>query len=276
MRSTHTSKHIHTGSKSRFCARIAVLCAAFGLSIGYKYTNAPFIQLEQTILRLSTPIASILHTAHVTMSNVSDMWKTHHDLRAHIHALQSQNEHLNAQNLALSQAAFQYKHIHPSPQHTHTYADVLQHIRFGQPLLIKMKGDKSLQHNSIILGSRGVLGRATHAQGAFGKVITLFDANSRIPVDIRGVQGIAAGQNTDTLKLIYTKNIEIKHIKIGDPVYTSGFGGIFPKGLRLGRVSFVSSGEIHIQPFEKTTTTPHSVAVIPPVLDNATDITHTI
>lgn len=223
------------------------------------------MHIEHALLTGTAPIVSALQSVQHAVHNISNIFISHKDLRQQVSALQSQNQHLHAQNIQLSQTLFRAHHTKPYGSAYHHYADVLQYIRFGEPLLIKAPEGESIAHNSIVLGPRGVLGRAVHVNGAFAKVITLFDANSRIPVDIQGVQGIAAGQNTTTLKLIHTKDIDTQHIKIGDLVYTSGFGGIFPKGLILGTVASLSAGEIDIAPTQTAKATPHSVAILPPI-----------
>jgi rod shape-determining protein MreC len=66
-------------------------------------------------------------------------------------------------------------------------------------------------------------------------------------------QGMLEGSVDGTLRLAYIRTDQT--INVGDIVVTSGLGGVFPKGLPLGRVSIVESApgssyyDIVVEPF---------------------------
>jgi len=51
-------------------------------------------------------------------------------------------------------------------------------------------------------------------------------------------RGIVRGRGTDTLE--YEFVVRDADIEVGDLVITSGLGGVYPKGLRIGRVTALS------------------------------------
>ena len=276
--SFHGSKSSKITQRSRPVIGICVAVLMMGLSAGYKKNIPAVMNLEYAVLRATAPVVHMLQSSRDALLSVGTLFHTKVDLEREIHNLKTQNSHLHTQNTLISQALFnQEKHqqhlTQNSPLYDHphllkhkVHAHVTQSLQFAQHLMIRAQDDGTLSQNNVVLGTRGILGRILHANGPFGKVLTIFHVASRIPVDIQGVHGIAAGQNTSRLKLIHTKDVSIQNIKVGDTVHTSGFGGIFPKGLRLGRIASIHNGVIEITPDERGDTPPHSVMVIPPEL----------
>jgi rod shape-determining protein MreC len=87
----------------------------------------------------------------------------------------------------------------------------------------------------------------------FSKVRLLSDPNSGVAAVIRHnrVDGIVLGEGGDTLTMRYVSGFA--DVALGDVVVTSGLDGIFPRGIRIGTVSYVGAGRevsrvIHVSP----------------------------
>ncbi|MBF0438195.1 MAG: rod shape-determining protein MreC [Magnetococcales bacterium] len=89
----------------------------------------------------------------------------------------------------------------------------------------------------------GLVGRVVRASASSSLVLSLLDLNSRVPVLIQRsrVRAVAAGQNDTLLSLEYLP--KDADVVVGDNVVTSGNGGVFPKGLLVGRVVSLKAGE---------------------------------
>lgn len=90
-----------------------------------------------------------------------------------------------------------------------------------------------------VVNEQGVVGRIVEVAPRFAKVLLITDYNSRIDALIsrNRERGIVAGRGEKTLSIMYVrKNIEVLR---DDMVVTSGMGGMFPKGIPLGRISRV-------------------------------------
>jgi len=96
-----------------------------------------------------------------------------------------------------------------------------------------------LRSGMPVVSSAGLVGRLIDVSWNVAKVLLIIDENSNVDVMLQRTraQGIfsGTGYRGGVLKYI-TKNQDIAE---GDEVISSGMGGVFPKGLMIGRVSFV-------------------------------------
>ena len=83
----------------------------------------------------------------------------------------------------------------------------------------------------------GVVGQVLTSSPHYSKVLLATDPNSAIDVLTlkTRVHGIVKGTGSEIFRLYYVlKSVEVEK---GDLVMTSGLGGVFPKGLTVGKVS---------------------------------------
>jgi rod shape-determining protein MreC len=88
-----------------------------------------------------------------------------------------------------------------------------------------------------VINADGLVGRIVDIGPDAARVLLATDLNSRIPVVIgpNAVRAIMAGDNSARPYLMYIP--DGAKISPGDDVATSGAGGLFPVGLRIGAVS---------------------------------------
>ena len=120
---------------------------------------------------------------------------------------------------------------------------------FSHSLIAYTGKDSTAQKGQIVLTEKGVVGRLDKVGQLYSKILMITDINSRIPVMIENtrVRGILAGDNELNPKLVFTPLSA--NIQEGDRVVTSGVAGVFPAGLPVGVVSYVSKREIRVLPF---------------------------
>lgn len=87
-----------------------------------------------------------------------------------------------------------------------------------------------------IVSTQGLVGRAIAVSGHTSQVLLITDPNSAVPAIIEEsrVKGIVKGMGANVLSLEYVRNTEL--VQVGSMVVTSGLEGIFPPGLRIGRI----------------------------------------
>jgi rod shape-determining protein MreC len=89
------------------------------------------------------------------------------------------------------------------------------------------------------LTDEGVVGIITAASARAAKAMLLTDRQSALDgvVQRSRTRGIVRGLGSDVLRLEY--DAREPAVEVGDVVITSGIGGVYPKGLRIGEISAV-------------------------------------
>ncbi|HTY16786.1 MAG TPA: rod shape-determining protein MreC [Myxococcota bacterium] len=94
-----------------------------------------------------------------------------------------------------------------------------------------------------VVTDQGVVGLVTATAPNASRTLLVLDAQSAVDgiVQRSRARGIVRGQGTD--RLAFEFFVRGDDVQVGDVVITSGFGGVYPKGLRLGEVV-----EVHNEP----------------------------
>ena len=113
---------------------------------------------------------------------------------------------------------------------------------FLRGALIDAGREHGLKAGYPVMSAQGLIGRLVTVGKHSARVLLLSDYNSRIPVEIgaHAARAVLQGDNGPLPKIAYLQ--PDTPIKPGDDVYTSGVGGLFPRGLRIGTV--VDTGEM--------------------------------
>lgn len=116
---------------------------------------------------------------------------------------------------------------------------------FAHSVLIGAGAEEGLKVGFPAISADGVVGRVVDVGTKSARLLLLTDLNSRVPVLIgkTGIRGILVGDNASTPRLNHLPLLA--DIKPGDDVVTSGVGGVFPRGLRVGKV-VVEASEMRV------------------------------
>jgi len=99
------------------------------------------------------------------------------------------------------------------------------------------KGERDgVRPNTPIVDGNGVVGKVVSSQPFSSSVMLLIDPDMKIGgiVQRTRAMGIVYGDSTNICKMKYLMGE--KDAAVGDLVLTSGVGGIFPKGIPIGKV----------------------------------------
>lgn len=104
-----------------------------------------------------------------------------------------------------------------------------------------------------VVSAEGVVGRVIRSAPRESRVLLLTDASSAVAslVQSNRTRGVVRGQG-DILTLDFALRQE--DIDVGDRIITSGTGGIFPKGLVIGKVTRTARGQYGL--FQTVTVAP--------------------
>lgn len=202
---------------------------------------------RKLVLEAAAPFQKLMH---ISSTSISDSWekyvylvgvveenkkleKTVGELEAEL--LRYKEGHLEAQRLAKILA---FKESLP---YDFIAARVIakEQAALSKIVIIDKGSFDGLRIGMPVVSSAGLVGRLIDVSWNVAKVLLIIDENSNVDVMLQRTraQGIfsGTGYRGGVLKYI-TKNQDIAE---GDEVISSGMGGVFPKGLMIGRVSFV-------------------------------------
>ncbi len=108
------------------------------------------------------------------------------------------------------------------------------------PALLSIDPDAGVRQHMPVVSPAGVVGQVQGVSGSIAKVLLITDRNSGIAALIQRdrIQGIVSGKEGEGLRMEYVRRGE--QVLVGDIVLTSGLDGIYPKGIVIGTVTFVS------------------------------------
>ncbi len=99
------------------------------------------------------------------------------------------------------------------------------------------KGTKHMiEENLAVITDAGIIGHVIHASAGTSKVLLITDSRSAVDSLFQETRepGVTVGTGKDVCEMKFV-SIEA-NVKVGDEVLSSGLGGVFPKGLMIGRV----------------------------------------
>lgn len=103
-------------------------------------------------------------------------------------------------------------------------------------VVIDKGSDQGVREGMPVVVAEGVVGRVIRIAPGHARVLLVTDASSAVATLIQRnrTRGISRGQGED---MILDFALRQKDIEVDDRVVTSGTGGVFPKGLVVGRVA---------------------------------------
>ena len=113
-------------------------------------------------------------------------------------------------------------------------------------VLIDRGSSHGVESGFPVVTEAGVVGLVTHTAGHAAKTMLVLDRQSAVEgvVQRSRVRGIAQGHGSDDLRFEFL--VREGDVQVGDTVLTSGLGGVYPKGLRIGEVVEIESAGGHL------------------------------
>lgn len=119
---------------------------------------------------------------------------------------------------------------------------------FSHSMILSVGLDNNISINSPVIYKNHLVGYISDVGNKSSRVTLITDINSKIPVLVldKNIKFIMSGDNNNYLKLLNFGNTNL--LENGDEVYTSGDGGMYPKGLMVGKVIKGSENQLVIEP----------------------------
>lgn len=230
----------------RFSRLLLVLVASFGL-LAYQQSRPGGVWLAESVGTVAAPIQTAFARAHRAATGV---WTTYLEwkalrtdaerLRSEVTALrlrQLRQDELEAENVRLRTLLALSARL---PVRTLGAEVVAREWNgFTRALTISRGRTDGIVRLAPVIVTDGVVGRVMELRRGSAVVQLLTDPASGIGgvVSRTRAQGLVEGVAGGRMRIKLETRDEA--IKVGDVVYTSGAGGLFPRGLPLGRVTRV-------------------------------------
>lgn len=177
--------------------------------------------------------------------------------------LKEENERLQSRNVELEEAAQNAKRLEELLDLRSTYnlqstaARVISGSTdsWSSTVTIDKGAASGITVGMPVSDSNGAIGQVISTSAANAMVRLLVDDSSSVAamVQVSRAQGMVEGSPDGTLRLTLIRTDQT--VNVGDVVVTSGLGGVFPKGLPIGKVTDVQKNtgatyyDIIVEPF---------------------------
>ena len=197
------------------------------------------------------------------VANVQDILTVHQQnqlLRSEVEQLRVQNVQANeyaAENIRLRELL---GYTQSARQFDLVMARVIgrEPTTWTRMIVIDRGTQHGVQKNMAVITARGLVGTVTDAGPISSKVQLILDPRSAAGALVQRsrVAGVVKGTPDDAMHPRMVNVPKSQDMAVGDIVVTSGFGGIYPKGIMVGTVSVVkndSGGLLHYAVIEPAT-----------------------
>lgn len=246
--------------RARLLAGCLVLAALLFYSANLRQQNHTTL-FEKVVIQIAAPL---LHGLDTTCRSVDEVWSRYLwliDTERH-------NETLRAENRRLQGELSDMQEVRLANERLRKLLDFRQQTGLSgiaariiaidasswfRTVLIDKGRQHGLREGLPVVVAEGAVGRVVKCTPYQSRVLLVTDASSAVAALVQRsrTRAICRGQG-DYLTLEFALRRE--DISVGDRIVTSGTGGIFPKGLILGRASAVERGSYGL--FQNVTVVP--------------------
>lgn len=241
------------GNRSPLRYMPVVVLVILGMILGSCHNRAtkrgeqdPASSLARTV---SAPPSSVVGNASHWVQNQTD-WifrgrryaNENRELRDRVAQLEGENALLRDQSARYQQLRSDLGFVQ-NHQPALLAADILsRRIDFKFETLLIARGERDgVKPDSIVITRNGLVGRVFEVTATTASVLMITDQKSGVGARVLRPEsralGVCKGDNTNLLTLTYLDNDA--DIRVGDEIITSGMGGVFPSGIRIGSVKEV-------------------------------------
>jgi len=205
-------------------------------------------RLKLAVGGLFLPLAGLNATAQQLPADLADTVLPRRELLQEINRLQQENQELRVQ--ALQNASMRLENDQLRAQilwqrqapWTIKLANVVMRdpSNWWRTVEIDKGSESGLTNNQPVLTADGLVGRVGAVWPNHAQVILIGDPNCRVSAQVEnpahdiGVVNAAGLLDNTLADLTYLSGTAV--LKPGQAVITSGLGGVFPKGIRIGRI----------------------------------------
>jgi len=206
-------------------------------------TGRPFLP-EQIVQAVVSPFERGFHWISAPVRTVKRSLRTRRRLRIENRRLRADVLRLTEENARLMEIASESARLREAVGFSESRTERMRLARViaARPsrrfdtCTLDRGSDDGVVRECVVITPRGVVGRVFETTPNTSQVLLLTDATSAVGAMLRRSRatGVCEGRQSNTLLLKYLQRDADAHV--GDIVVSSGMGGVYPKGLVIGRV----------------------------------------
>ena len=244
-----------SGSPARAAALLCLLSVVlFTLSCREAGTG-PISTVKGAFTVVTTPVRYVGAAISTPFSSIANIVGNVTADEATLSELKAENESLTKRNAELEEAEQTATRLQGllDLQNTYSLKSTAAYVisrssdTWTSTVTIDKGTASGLSVGMPVTDSAGVIGQISACGVSSSTVRLITDENSSVSAMVQSsrAQGMLTGSADGTLRLTLVRTDQT--VKVGDLVVTSGLGGIYPKGLPLGKVSSIeqSSGSMY-------------------------------
>ena len=219
-------------------------------------TNKKLNTFESIIRDTTVEIQKIFYTPFLGIdkmffdyTNLRNVLKENEILKANVEkvdSLEAENEELKQQIKKLKD---ELNVDHVLSDYDYLNATVINRnsLNWYNNLTIDKGSNNGIKEGMVVINSTGVIGKTTNVStfSSDVRLITTTDTNNKISVSIisegKKLIGVINGYDYKTGFLEVEGISNTDKVSVGDMVYTSGLGGVFPSGILIGKVNQITT-----------------------------------
>ncbi len=232
---------------------VLILGIGTGSVLSFRMPQLRFVQ--DIGVRALAPVQSILFGPSLGLSEFVRTLQSISDLRQENIRLREQVGRLTSETVRLPQLERENQELlgqlnlkRAKPDYQWVTAKVIYSdpSNLVQSVTIDRGTADGVREGMTAITPRGLVGRVVRVSPATARVLLTTDPSSSVTAMIQSTRakGVVNGQRRDYLSMKYIHQSET--IRTGDLAVTSGVGGIFPEGILIGRVAFVSQRDTDV------------------------------
>ena len=122
-------------------------------------------------------------------------------------------------------------------------------VPWRKTILIDKGSAHGIKKRMAVVSAQGLVGRVVEVAPLSARAILLIDPESRVSSLFQEARDLAIAEGDGSSWLRLTHIDRDTPVKIGDQVLSSGLGGVYPKGIPIGRVEMVGSEKESLELF---------------------------
>lgn len=224
-----------------FVAMLASHKTGWGLGYFGDAANMVFIPIKKVV----TYPKDVMDSWWTYIQGVESVKQENADLQLKVADMESQNRELNEYRARVRELEQILSMRESNAEFTFVGGNVVAGDmgNWFNVFVIDVGKNKGIENDSCVITSQGLVGKTFDCTAVSSKVMSILDSDNAVSAritktrDLVVVKGESSIQKEGLCRVDYIP--PDADLEVGDMVETSGLGGIFPKGIIIGKVTLV-------------------------------------